>query len=111
MIIDSDETESGSSDADIVALHALCEEKAVFAATLGANAVICGVWVWADFTDKPASETREKLKSEGFKWASQKGKWYFAGKPRANRRPMSYDFITAKYGEEEVRGYGSSRRA
>jgi len=103
-MFDSDEMEDiPESDEATFALHALCEAKAMTAATLGATAVICGAWVWATFSDKPTSDTRETLKTEGFKWANQKGKWYFAGKPRANRRPKSYEYIAARYGEEEVR--------
>lgn len=103
-----DAMEMEQDEEALSAVHALCEEKAVIAATLGANAVICGAWVWATFAGKPEPEARETLKTQGFKWAAKKGKWYFAGKPRSNRRPMSYEYIAAKYGEDEVKARRSA---
>jgi hypothetical protein len=76
--------------------------KAQYAALLGAQVVITGLWAWASFPEAPSKETREKLKAEGFRWAKNKGKWYFAGKPASNRRTMSWMYITSKYGAEEL---------
>jgi len=78
------------------------DQKAVRAMKLGGQAVITGSWVWVTFDSKPDKSTREQLKELGYKWAPKKGKWYFAGKPRAGRKPMSWDYIVDKYGVEEV---------
>jgi hypothetical protein len=72
------------------------------ASTLGGHAVITGAWVWVEFPSKPSAANRAELKDLGFKWAPKKNKWYFAGKPRAGRKPMSWEYITGKYGTEEV---------
>jgi hypothetical protein len=76
--------------------------KGEFAVSLGAHVVITGSWVWADFPSKPDAEIRKQLIDEKFKWAAKKQKWYFAGKPRSGRKPMSWDYITNKYGQEEL---------
>jgi hypothetical protein len=83
-------------------LSGLLTEKALIDKSLGAKVVLCGKWLWAEFSGKPATESRETLKGAGYKWASKKGKWYFAGCPRRNRKGMSYEYITSKYGEEEL---------
>lgn len=60
-----------------------------------------GAWLWVDGSDETYA-AREVLKSEGFRWAKRKAKWYFAGRPATNRRAMGWDYITAEYGEEEL---------
>jgi hypothetical protein len=74
--------------------------KGQFAALLGANVTITGMWAWAAFDTKPSREIRDQLKSEGFRWGKGKGKWYFAGKRTTGKKPMTWDYIMSKYGAE-----------
>lgn len=70
--------------------------------TMAGHATITGMWIWVEFKHMPSKEHRDELKSLGFRWAPKKSKWYFAGKPRVGRKPMSWQYITEKYGAEEV---------
>ncbi len=36
---------------------------------------VVGRWVWVKFPDKPDVETRELLKSAGFRWVKIRGQW------------------------------------
>ena len=76
--------------------------KGQLAVLHGAHVHITGMWAWAKFDGKPNQETRDMLKAEGFRWASKKGMWYFAGKPRVGRKPMAWDYITYKYGDDQL---------
>lgn len=77
--------------------------KAQFAALHGGRPVICGKWVWVSFDAKPNADTRNLLKSEGYRWSRKKAKWYFAGCSLGRgKRGMPWEYITSTYGEEEV---------
>ncbi len=76
--------------------------KAQFAALLGASVVVTGLWAWATFSGIPSEDIRAQLKSEGYVWCKHKRVWAFRGKPCASKRDMPWDYIKAKYGEEEV---------
>ena len=67
------------------------------------NAVIeiCGLWVWVAFKIKPDQITRQLLKTNSYKWAAKKKKWYFAG-VEANGRGQSMAFIRSRYGSQRV---------
>jgi len=41
----------------------------------GADVEIIGAWVWLTFAGKPSKETRESLKSTGFRWVHKRGQW------------------------------------
>lgn len=68
----------------------------------GADVKLVGLWLWASFSTKPSKETREKLKNSGWKYASRKQKWFFAGQPAARWKGATYEMIAAKHGEEEI---------
>ena len=96
------EDEMNEIEEDNDDITALLSEKALIAKGLGAQVIRCGKWLWAEFAGKPSVETRDALKGAGYKWGSKKGKWYFAGVPRRNRKGMSWDYISSKYGEEQI---------
>lgn len=56
---------------------------------------LCGMWIWCTGETRQHKET---LKAEGFKWASHKTAWYYAGIPSFNRREHSLDEIREMYG-------------
>jgi hypothetical protein len=76
--------------------------QAQLAAKFGALVTITGAWVWAGFDHMPNKETREALKANKWIWCANKGKWAYRGKPSTSRKPMSWDYITGKYGEEKI---------
>jgi hypothetical protein len=49
--------------------------KAAVAKKCGAVVEIVGAWVWAYFSAKPDTETRETLKAEHFRWNPRRGCW------------------------------------
>lgn len=67
---------------------------------------LVGTWVWLTFTEKPGDVTRKTLKELGFRWSPKKEKWYLGelshGKGRFKHKPLEYQQITARYGEECV---------
>jgi hypothetical protein len=75
----------------------LAEKTASLANLKDLTIVRCGSWLWVSGNTR---EHREVLKAAGFRWAPQKGKWYFAGTPARGKKRMSWDYITTKYGEE-----------
>lgn len=66
-----------------------------------AEIVLTGAWLWVTGSDSTYT-ARAELKTLGFKWAKNKQKWYFAGRPAMNRRTMGWEYITAQYGTEEL---------
>ena len=66
------------------------------------EAEICGLWLWVKFTSKPGDDTRTTLKSNGFRWARRKEKWYYAGAPSRGKKSMSMQYIRTKYGSEDL---------
>jgi hypothetical protein len=60
---------------------------------------IVGQWVWIRFPEKPSKESRDALKSAGFKWINKRGQWaHDCGHP--SRRGKGCP--RAKYGEIPV---------
>ena len=65
------------------------------------NIEIVGCWLWVDSDTYPH---KDALKALGFKWASEKKKWYFhtdAFRKRSKRK-LSMDDIRNLYGSTEV---------
>jgi hypothetical protein len=79
-------------------------EQANLAAKFGAKVTITGAWVWAGFDHIPASEIRQALKDNKWIWCKGKGKWAWRGKPSHSHKQMSWEYITSKYGEENIEG-------
>lgn len=67
----------------------------------GLNIEICGLWVWVDGDTRTH---KEQLKAAGYRWASKKVKWYYAGIPAGGRGKMDMDEIRERYGSETVKG-------
>lgn len=88
---------------DRVTKEELIKKAEIVRMTTGAEVVITGMWIWVRFEDKPSPEIRRQLKEEGFKWSKNKEKWYFAGKITFNKKAMDWEYIRARYGEEEVK--------
>ena len=65
------------------------------------NIEIVGCWLWVDGDTYPY---RNELKEIGFKWASEKKKWYFHTDPfrKRSKRKLSMDDIRNLYGSTEV---------
>lgn len=63
---------------------------------------ICGEWIWLEFFKKPDEGVRKRLKAEGFRWASKKKKWYFAGCKVEVHKPIPMDKIRSKYGSRQI---------
>ena len=64
----------------------------------GLQIEICGLWVWVGGNTRVH---KEALKAAGYKWASKKKKWYFAGVP-AGGYGWSMDKIRSRYGSQRV---------
>lgn len=65
----------------------------------GLTVELVGLWVWVSGNTYPH---RDPLKAAGYKWASKKRMWYYAGCPAAGRGiPM--DTIKEKYGCETIK--------
>ncbi len=65
------------------------------------NIEIVGCWLWVDGDTYPY---RNDLKALGFKWASEKKKWYFHTEAfrKRSKRKLSMDDIRNLYGSTEV---------
>lgn len=63
----------------------------------GINIEIVGCWIWVDGDTKPY---REAFKSLGFRWASEKRKWYFHTEAfrKKSHKKLSMDDIRNYYG-------------
>lgn len=69
------------------------------------NIEIIGCWLWVDGDTYPY---RNDLKALGFKWASEKKKWYFHTEAfrKRSKRKLSMDDIRNLYGSTEVQTEG-----
>ena len=67
----------------------------------GAVITRTGAWLWVEASEQTRAH-KEELKAAGFRWAHNKKRWYFAGKPASNKRSMDWGYITEKYGEEDL---------
>ena len=65
------------------------------------NIEIVGCWIWVDGA---TYEYKNELKALGFKWASEKKKWYFHTEAfrKRSKRKLSMDDIRNLYGSTEV---------
>lgn len=65
------------------------------------NIEVVGCWLWVDGDTYPY---RNDLKEIGFKWASEKKKWYFHTEAfrKRSKRKLSMDDIRNLYGSTEV---------
>ena len=65
------------------------------------NIEIVGCWIWVDGA---TYEYKNELKTLGFKWASEKKKWYFHTEAfrKRSKRKLSMDDIRNLYGSTEV---------
>ena len=93
------------SGADMSAVEAMLREIETFLRDLGLGYEITGSWVWVESTDKTIAH-KEALKQRGFRWASQKKRWYYAGVPTASKGGYDMDRIREKYGS---RSYEAQR--
>ncbi|GJI56947.1 hypothetical protein HEMROJRC1_20590 [Rodentibacter sp. JRC1] len=68
----------------------------------GVEIEICGNWIWLSGNTK---EYKDKIKSLGCFWASQKKKWYYrpAEYKSFNRSSWNMEAIRAKYGSSKVK--------
>ncbi len=65
----------------------------------GLEIEICGLWVWVGGETK---KHKDALKAAGYRWATKKLKWYFAGVPAGGFRQFDMDEIRARYGSQRV---------
>lgn len=72
---------------------------------VGVNIEIIGCWIWVDGN---TYSHRKNLKELGFKWASEKRKWYFHTEAfrKKSRRRLTIDDIRNYYGSTEVKVEG-----
>lgn len=67
----------------------------------GINIEVCGLWVWVSGNTYPIKDV---LKKAGFKFASKKRMWYFAGVPAKNyNRQYSMPEIREMHGTKTVK--------
>lgn len=69
---------------------------------------ICGLWVWVGGTARRGTSaqmdlTLDSLVQSGYKWASKKVKWYFAGVKATSHGKMDMDDIRAAHGSTIVK--------
>lgn len=69
----------------------------------GIEILICGQWIWVDGN---TYSYKKELKEIGFKWASQKRKWYFHTDTfrKKSRKTLSMEDIQSYYGSTTVKG-------
>lgn len=68
----------------------------------GIEILICGQWIWLDGN---TISYKKELKEMGFKWASQKKKWYFHTDTfrKKSRKTLSMEDIQDYYGSITVK--------
>lgn len=68
----------------------------------GINIEIIGCWIWVDGN---TYKYKDKFKEYGFKWASEKKKWYFHTETfrKRSRKKLSMDDIRNLYGSTSVK--------
>lgn len=76
----------------------------------GINIEIVGCWIWVDGN---TYEYKNDLKELGFKWASQKKKWYFHTEEfrKKSHKKLSMDDIRNYYGSTEIETENTKRIA
>lgn len=76
----------------------------------GINIEIVGCWIWVDGN---TYEYKNALKELGFKWASQKKKWYFHTETfrKKSHKNLSMDDIRNYYGSTEIETENTKRIA
>lgn len=69
----------------------------------GIEILICGQWIWVDGN---TYAYKKELKEIGFKWASQKKKWYFHTEifRKKSHKILSMEDIQNYYGSTTVKG-------
>ena len=67
----------------------------------GINIEIVGCWIWVDGN---TYQYKDALKEMGFKWGSQKKKWYYHSEAfrKRSHKTLSMDDIRSYYGSTEV---------
>lgn len=65
----------------------------------GIEIEICGAWIWVS---GDTYAVKDQLKAAGFKWASKKKQWYFAGRPSSGRGGWDMEEIRAAHGSLKV---------
>lgn len=91
-----DEAEYASMDAVSEAIRAAIEAIITLP---GLSIEICGLWVWVGGQTRAV---KDQLKSAGYRWASKKEKWYYAGVPANGRGRYNMDQIRWRYGSRNV---------
>lgn len=104
----SDKSTSRGSDGESHTYHynearetAVAEKLAeVIARNLpGIRIMLVGTWLWVDGETQPV---KEQLKEMGFRWHSERGKWYWnTGSYRRGKSNADFGAIAAKYGYKE----------
>ena len=63
---------------------------------------LVGEWLWCYGED--TKEHKEFIKSLGFRWAKNKGKWYYHEKPyfKASKKQFTYEEIKELNGSQRV---------
>lgn len=76
----------------------------------GIEILICGQWIWVDGNTYPY---KKELKEIGFKWASQKKKWYFHTDTfrKKGKKVLSMEEIQDYYGSTSVKAMGRKQIA
>lgn len=64
---------------------------------------ICGLWVWVSGN---TIAVKGEIKAAGYRWASKKKMWYFAGVPASSFGKTDMDDIRSRYGSEVVKRGG-----
>ncbi len=65
----------------------------------GIEIEVCGLWVWVS---GKTGLYRDEFKAAGYRWASKKARWYFAGAPAGGYRIFDMGEIRERYGSREV---------
>lgn len=76
----------------------------------GIEILICGQWIWVDGN---TCVYKKELKEIGFKWASQKKKWYFHTDTfrKKSNKTLSMEDIENYYGSTKVKAMGRKQIA
>lgn len=76
----------------------------------GIEILICGQWIWVDGN---TFSYKKEFKEMGFKWASQKKKWYFHTDifRKKSRKTLSMEDIQNYYGSTTVKETGRKQIA
>jgi curved DNA-binding protein CbpA len=103
--LDGNRTDYENMKYDFVEDEKLREVLQQVISFVGINIEIVGAWIWIDGN---TYGYKAKLKALGFKWASDKKKWYFhteAFRKRSHKK-LSFDDIRNYYGSARVEPEG-----